>query len=103
MDRDRDEASITTSDAKSGEEIPVAAGLEPTEPISFWQLFRFSTYCELFWLFIGFFMCCIKALTLPAVVIVYSEFTAMLVDRAMQVGTSSTVHALPIFGGGKKL
>ncbi|TDG52500.1 hypothetical protein AWZ03_000733 [Drosophila navojoa] len=103
MDRDRDEASVSTSDAKSGEEIPVAAGLEPTEPISFWQLFRFSTYCELFWLFIGFFMCCIKALTLPAVVIVYSEFTAMLVDRAMQVGTSSTVHALPIFGGGKKL
>lgn len=103
MDRDRDEASITTSDEKSVEEIPVAPGLEPTPPISFWQLFRFSTYGELFWLFIGFIMCCIKALTLPAVVIVYSEFTAMLVDRAMQVGTSSTVHALPLLGGGKKL
>lgn len=101
---DRDEASITTSDDKSGgEEVPIAAGLEPLKPISFWQLFRFSTYWELFWLFIGFVMCCIKALTLPAVVIVYSEFTAMLVDRAMQVGTSSTVHALPLLGGGKKL
>lgn len=101
---DRDEASITTSDEKSHEEeAPVAAGLEPTPPISFWQLFRYSTYLELFWLFIGFVMCCIKALTLPAVVIVYSEFTAMLVDRAMQVGTSSTVHALPLLGGGKKL
>ncbi|EDW04375.1 GH23394 [Drosophila grimshawi] len=100
---DHDEPSITSSDEKLVEEIPVAAGLESTPPISFWQLFRFSTYWELFWLFIGFVMCCIKALTLPAVVIVYSEFTAMLVDRAIQVGTSSTVHALPIFGGGKKL
>lgn len=100
---DHDEASITTSDEKSDEMVPIAAGLEPTPPISFLHLFRFSTYLELFWLFIGFVMCCIKALTLPGVVIIYSEFTAMLVDRAMQVGTSSTVHALPILGGGKKL
>ncbi|XP_034103967.1 multidrug resistance protein homolog 65 isoform X1 [Drosophila albomicans] len=101
---DLDGASITTSDEKSHEEeAPVAAGLEPTAPISFLQLFRFSTYLEIFWLFIGFIMCCIKAVTLPAVVIVYSEFTAMLVDRAKQFGTSSTVHALPLLGGGKIL
>ncbi|XP_060651912.1 multidrug resistance protein homolog 65 [Drosophila nasuta] len=101
---DLDEASITTSDEKSHEEeAPIAAGLEPTAPISFLQLFRFSTYLEIFWLFIGFIMCCIKAVTLPAVVIVYSEFTAMLVDRAKKFGTSSTVHALPLLGGGKIL
>ncbi|XP_062136311.1 LOW QUALITY PROTEIN: multidrug resistance protein homolog 65 [Drosophila sulfurigaster albostrigata] len=101
---DLDGASITTSDEKSHEEeAPIAAGLEPTAPISFLQLFRFSTYLEIFWLFIGFIMCCIKAVTLPAVVIVYSEFTAMLVDRAKQFGTSSTVHALPLLGGGKIL
>ncbi|XP_030385210.1 multidrug resistance protein homolog 65 isoform X2 [Scaptodrosophila lebanonensis] len=100
---ERDEASTTTTDGKSMEETPIAAGLEPTPPTSFWQLFRFSTYMELLWLFFGFIMCCIKALTLPAIVIVYSEFTAMLVDRAMQIGTSSKVHALPLFGGGKIL
>ncbi|XP_033149531.1 LOW QUALITY PROTEIN: multidrug resistance protein homolog 65 [Drosophila busckii] len=98
---ERDEPS--SSDEKSSEVTPVAPGLEPSAPISFYQLFRFSTYWELFWLFVGFIMCCIKALTLPAVVIIYSEFTAMLVDRAMQIGTSSTTHALPIFGGGKIL
>ncbi|XP_033255722.1 multidrug resistance protein homolog 65-like [Drosophila miranda] len=58
-----DEASgTTTTDGKSLDEAPVAAGLEPTQPIGFLQLFRFST--------------CDEALTLPAVVIIYSEFTA---------------------------
>ncbi|EDW79334.1 uncharacterized protein Dwil_GK13588 [Drosophila willistoni] len=100
---DRDDISSTSGEAKSLEEIPVAPGLESGPSISFWQLFRFSTWGELFWLFIGFIMCCIKALTLPAVVIIYSEFTSMLVDRAMDYGTSSNVNALPLFGGGKVL
>ncbi|EDW30068.1 GL22522 [Drosophila persimilis] len=99
-----DEASgTTTTDGKSLDEAPVAAGLEPTQPIGFLQLFRFSTCGEIAWLFFGFLMCCVKALTLPAVVIIYSEFTSMLVDRAMEFGTSSKVHALPLFGGGKSL
>ncbi|KAH8342546.1 hypothetical protein KR067_005526 [Drosophila pandora] len=100
---DRDDASTSTSEGKSVEEAPVAEGLEATQPVSFLSLFKFSTYGEIFWLFIGFVMCCIKALTLPAVVIIYSEFTSMLVDRAMVFGTSSKVHALPLFGGGKTL
>ncbi|XP_033250349.1 uncharacterized protein LOC117189299 isoform X1 [Drosophila miranda] len=73
-----DEASgTTTTDGKSLDEAPVAAGLEPTQPIGFLQLFRFSTCGEIAWLFFGFLMCCVKALTLPAVVIIYSEFTAV--------------------------
>ncbi|XP_033254780.1 multidrug resistance protein homolog 65-like [Drosophila miranda] len=72
-----DEASgTTTTDGKSLDEAPVAAGLEPTQPIGFLQLFCFSTCGEIAWLFFGFLMCCVKALTLPAVVIIYSEFTA---------------------------
>lgn len=87
----------------SSVEIPIAGGLEPTKPISFLGLFRFCTPCELFLLFIGFIMSAIKALTLPAVVIIYSEFTAMLVDRTLRIGTTSQTYCLPIFGGGKIL
>ncbi|XP_033254846.1 multidrug resistance protein homolog 65-like [Drosophila miranda] len=77
-----DEASgTTTTDGKSLDEAPVAAGLEPTQPIGFLQLFRFSTCGEIAWLFFGFLMCCVKALTLPAVVIIYSEFTAVSTGR----------------------
>lgn len=89
--------------SKSTEDTPIAAGLEPSPPISFWRLFRFTTPCEIFLLFIGFIMSAIKALTLPACVIIYSEFTAMLVDRSFENSTSSKVYALPILGGGKTL
>ncbi|XP_054735740.1 multidrug resistance protein homolog 65 isoform X2 [Anastrepha obliqua] len=76
---------------------------ESKKVLSFYKLYRFSTLFENFLLFIGFVMSIVKALTLPAVVIVYSEFTAMLVDRSLQIGTSSKTYALPIFGGGKML
>ncbi|XP_017468038.1 PREDICTED: multidrug resistance protein homolog 65 [Rhagoletis zephyria] len=76
---------------------------ESTKTLSFFKLYRFSTILENFFLFIGFMMSIIKALTLPGVVIVYSEFTSMLVDRTLQIGTTSKTYALPIFGGGKML
>lgn len=96
---DREDSFIS----KSSMDQPMAEGLEPSKPVTFWSLYRFSTPLELFLLFIGFIMSAIKALTLPAVVIIYSEFTAMLVDRTYRNGTSSDTYALPIFGGGKKL
>lgn len=96
---EREDSSIS----KSSLDMPMAEGLEPTKPVGFFTLFRFSTKCEIFLLFIGFIMSAIKALTLPAVVIIYSEFTAMLVDRTYRIGTSSKTYALPLFGGGKTL
>uniref|UniRef100_A0A1A9UJ85 Uncharacterized protein n=1 Tax=Glossina austeni TaxID=7395 RepID=A0A1A9UJ85_GLOAU len=96
---EREDSSIS----KSSLDTPIAEGLEPSKPISFWRLYRFSTPYEIFLLFIGFLMSAVKALTLPAVVIVYSEFTAMLVDRTLRIGTSSKTYALPLFNGGKTL
>lgn len=103
MHCEREESTATTKSSSSGFEQPVAAGLEDTKPISFHRLFRFSTNGELFLLFIGLLMSALKALTLPAIVIIYSEFTAMLVDRTLRIGTSSETYALPLFGGGKQL
>ncbi|XP_055911756.1 multidrug resistance protein homolog 65 [Eupeodes corollae] len=88
-----------SSSGKCEEEEPV----EATPPVGFFRLFRFTTPCEIFLLIIGILMSAIKALTLPAVVIIYSEFTAMLVDRTLATGTSSTTYFLPLLGGGKTL
>ncbi|XP_055846900.1 multidrug resistance protein homolog 65-like [Episyrphus balteatus] len=44
-----------------------------------------------------------KALALPAIIIVYSEFIAMLVDRKFAIRTSSKTYVLPLLGGGKIL
>lgn len=105
MNCDREDSSVTTtrSSSSSGFEQPVAEGLEDTKPISFYRLFQFSTNGELCLLFIGLLMSAVKALTLPAIVIIYSEFTAMLVDRTLRIGTSSETYALPLFGGGRQL
>lgn len=87
-----------TSSGKCEEESP-----EPAKPVSFFKLFKFSTPCEIFLLVLGIVTSGIKALTLPAVVIIYSEFTAMLVDRTLGIGTSSKTYFLPLLGGGKTL
>lgn len=45
----------------------------------------------------------IRALVMPIIMITFSEFTSLLVDRTRGVGVSSKTTLLPIFGGGKML
>jgi len=40
---------------------------------------------------------------IPYFMIIYGEFTSLLVDRTVGVGTSSPSFALTMFGGGKQL
>lgn len=40
---------------------------------------------------------------MPLMIIVYGEFTTLLVDRTYRVGTTSNTNLLQIFGGGKVL
>ncbi|XP_011183012.1 multidrug resistance protein homolog 65 [Zeugodacus cucurbitae] len=99
----KDENDYDERTSAAVEEYSDESEHESKRTISFFKLYRFSTVFENLLLFIGLVMSIIKALTLPAVVIVYSEFTAMLVDRTLAIGTSSKTYALPIFGGGKML
>jgi ATP-binding cassette subfamily B (MDR/TAP) protein 1 len=39
----------------------------------------------------------------PVVIILYGEFTTLLVDRAIENSTSSPTSVLQIFGGGRVL
>lgn len=54
-------------------------------------------------IFIGVFSTLIKALAMPILIIIYGEFTTLLVDRTMRTGTSSKTIFLRIFNGGKEL
>lgn len=45
----------------------------------------------------------IKSLGVPLMIIVYGEFTTLLVDRTYGEGTSSSTYLLNLFGGGKIL
>ncbi|CAH0663970.1 unnamed protein product [Spodoptera exigua] len=74
-----------------------------SEPVSWYQLYRYATPCELFLLLIGVFFACINGLFVPLGVIIYGEFTALLIDRTVMNGTSTETLTIVLFGGGKIL
>lgn len=45
----------------------------------------------------------LKSLAMPFIIVVYGEFTTLLVDRTYMEGTSSDTFALHWFGGGQVL
>lgn len=72
-------------------------------PISYWKLFRFATRYEIFLVYLGILCASIASLGLPYGMILYGEFTAILVDREIRVATSTKTNILKIFGGGRVL
>ncbi|XP_063831950.1 multidrug resistance protein homolog 49 [Ostrinia nubilalis] len=72
-------------------------------PSSWFKLFRFAKPCELFMLFIGVLMASLNGLFVPIGVIVYGEFTSLLIDRTVMTGTSTQTITISMFGGGRIL
>lgn len=67
------------------------------------KLYRFATRFELILLALGIAFTVLKACGMPLMIIVYGEFTTLLVDRAYRIGTSSNTVFLTAFGGGQVL
>lgn len=65
--------------------------------------FRFATSFEYFLIFLGVVFTILKSFGMPLMIIVYGEFTTLLVDRTYQNGTSSNTALLQLFGGGRVL
>lgn len=65
--------------------------------------YRYATTWDIILMFIGTACTFVKALGTPGLIIVYGEFTTLLVDRTLGYGTSSKTILLSIFGGGKIL
>ncbi|XP_055387506.1 multidrug resistance protein homolog 49-like [Condylostylus longicornis] len=76
---------------------------EKAQNISFYQLFRYSTSTEKLIIFLALFFGTIGAILIPYSVIIYGEFTSLLIDRVTRKGTSTQVHILKLFGGGREL
>lgn len=72
-------------------------------PVSYFKLFRFATRFEIFLIFVAIACASITSLGVPFAVILYGEFTMVLVDREVRVGTSGGTNLLKFFGGGRVL
>ncbi|XP_055537429.1 multidrug resistance protein homolog 49-like [Wyeomyia smithii] len=71
-----------------------------SSPVAYFKLFRFATWGEIGVTIVGIILASVASLGLPYGVILYGEFTTLLVDRTMRVGKSTDTSILSLFGGG---
>ncbi|CAO1320937.1 unnamed protein product [Diamesa hyperborea] len=76
---------------------------EDKPAVSYFKLFRFATKLDVFFVFLGIVCASIASLGLPYGMILYGEFTTILVDRTIRIGTTTPTHILHVFGGGRIL
>lgn len=65
--------------------------------------YRYASRWDLFVIILGVFCTLMKAFAVPWIIIVYGEFTSLLVERTYGIGTSSPTLMLKWFGGGRVL
>lgn len=83
------------------------------EPLISWELaslcadfrpqFRYSTCAERFLLVFSMIVATIASAFIPYFILIYGEFTSLLIDRTVGEGTSSPAYFLALFGGGQRL
>ncbi|XP_037948001.1 multidrug resistance protein homolog 49-like isoform X1 [Teleopsis dalmanni] len=70
---------------------------------SHFQLFKYSTTLECILVVVGIVLASLASICITYSFVIYGEFTSLLIDRSVGVGTSSPTLVLQLFGGGKKL
>ncbi|KAI8127489.1 Multidrug resistance protein like protein 49 [Lucilia cuprina] len=76
---------------------------EKNYKISYFQLFRYSTFGERCLIVLGIILASLGSIGIPYSIVIYGEYSSLLIDRTVGVGTSSNTFILQLFGGGKKL
>uniref|UniRef100_A0A1B0D3W1 ABC-type xenobiotic transporter n=1 Tax=Phlebotomus papatasi TaxID=29031 RepID=A0A1B0D3W1_PHLPP len=71
--------------------------------VSYFRLFRFATKWELLLIFLATILAAISAATMPMIIVIFGEFSTILIERKFSVGNSSETFLLWVFGGGKVL
>ncbi|XP_047539105.1 multidrug resistance protein homolog 49-like isoform X1 [Vanessa atalanta] len=74
-----------------------------TDAVSWFSLFRFAKPWEFVLLFLGVIFASLNGLFVPVGVIIYGEFTSLLIDRTVMNGTSTPTLTIAWFGGGRIL
>ncbi|XP_026736211.1 multidrug resistance protein homolog 49-like [Trichoplusia ni] len=98
--------TIAQNSAYLAEKLMVDQGEEDKRlaaPVSWLQLYRYATPLEILLLLFALFLACINGLFVPVGVIIYGEFTALLIDRTIMTGTSTETWTISMFGGGRIL
>ncbi|XP_054737347.1 multidrug resistance protein homolog 49 [Anastrepha obliqua] len=70
---------------------------------SYLELFRYTTIWDRLLIACGTVIASIASICIPYNMIIYAEFTTLLIDRDVGNGTSTSAPLLSIFGGGRKL
>ncbi|XP_045453691.1 multidrug resistance protein homolog 49-like [Melitaea cinxia] len=74
-----------------------------TSAVSWFSLYRFAKPWEFVLLFAGVIFASLNGLFVPVGVIIYGEFTSLLIDRTVMNGTSTSTLTIAWFGGGRIL
>ncbi|GAB0096239.1 Multidrug resistance protein homolog 65 [Sergentomyia squamirostris] len=85
------------------ENTPATEGASTDNRVSYFRLFRFATKWELFLIFLATILAAVSAATMPMIIVVFGEFSTILIERKFSVGASSETILLWMFGGGKVL
>ncbi|XP_049836069.1 multidrug resistance protein homolog 49-like [Schistocerca gregaria] len=98
----------SVKDGKNPTKLNFLPRLRTTDPnqlesVAYYQLFQYATCWELLLMFLGVTLGIITGLCMPAVIVLYGEFTTILVDRNAENITSSPTTILPLAGGGRIL
>ncbi|KAG6454144.1 hypothetical protein O3G_MSEX008540 [Manduca sexta] len=72
-------------------------------PVSWFRLYRFAQLWEIGLLVLGVILASLNGLFVPIGVIIYGEFTALLIDRTVMIGSSCPTLTIAWFGGGRIL
>ncbi|XP_001986851.2 multidrug resistance protein homolog 49 [Drosophila grimshawi] len=79
------------------------ATAEPDKKYNYFNLFRYSTVGERFLLALSMIVATLASVFIPYFILIYGEFTSLLIDRNVREGTSSPTFILALFGGGRRL
>ncbi|XP_060659642.1 multidrug resistance protein homolog 49 [Drosophila nasuta] len=79
------------------------ANTQAERKYTYFDLFRYSTCGERFLLALSMIVATLASIFIPYFILIYGEFTSLLIDRTVGKGTSSPTFILALFGGGQRL
>ncbi|XP_062131687.1 multidrug resistance protein homolog 49 [Drosophila sulfurigaster albostrigata] len=79
------------------------ANTQAERKYTYFDLFRYSTCGERFLLALSMIVATLASIFIPYFILIYGEFTSLLIDRTVGEGTSSPTFILALFGGGQRL
>ncbi|XP_063224733.1 multidrug resistance protein homolog 49-like [Bacillus rossius redtenbacheri] len=84
-------------------DAPGSGGDAAPRPVAFYRLFRYATWRELGLTLLGAALGVASGCGMPLIIILYGEFTTLLVDRHVENTTSNPTALLSLYGGGRIL